>query len=219
MPLAGPGGRSYAFIVDWHIRILLALVWALAAFLVVRSIGDKKLLGWIVGVPAAGIYLLYHPIVELAMSGQTPGKRMAGVRVVARNGQPPSIVAILIRNVFRLIDSLPILYTVGLLTTMLTRDHVRVGDLAAGTVLVYLPKHTRKAAERQRRLAYQTRMPMDVAELISDLLDRWPQLDPAVRRDLAITLLGRAGVPAADVARSSESSLRAALGSLLESSA
>jgi hypothetical protein len=170
----------------------------------------------IIGVPAVLIYLLYHPIVELAMGGQTPGKRIAGVRVVARNGQPPTVAGILIRNAFRLVDSFPAFYTVGLLVTMLTRDHVRVGDLAAGTVLVYLPQHNKEGADRQRRLAEQSRLPMDLAELVCDLLDRWPQLDAAVRRDLAITMLNRAGLGTANSLDIKDDSLHAALKSLLE---
>ncbi|MEQ1802340.1 MAG: RDD family protein [Gammaproteobacteria bacterium] len=216
LPLAGPGGRSYAFIIDWHIRLLLALAWAVAAFLVLRASGGTETPGMILGLPAALIYLLYHPVVELAMSGQTPGKRFAGVRVVARNGQPPTIAAVLIRNVFRLVDAFPAFYTVGLVTTMLTRDSVRVGDLAAGTVLVYLPAHNRKAALRQRRLAQQSRLPLDLAELASDLLDRWPQLAPPIRRELAITLLTRGAAPPADPSRVSDEDLRSMLHSLLE---
>jgi uncharacterized RDD family membrane protein YckC len=180
-------------------------------------LGDtEQLLGIVAFVPAGLIYVLYHPIVELAMSGQTPGKRIAGVRVVARNGQPPTSIAILIRNVFRLIDSFPAFYTVGLLSTMLTRDSVRVGDLAAGTVLIYLPKQTRESAEQQRRMAQQTRLPLDLAEVASDILTRWPQLAPAVRHELAIRLLRRAGAGIADPPGENDASLRSALKSLLE---
>jgi hypothetical protein len=160
------------------------------------------------------IYFLYHPVVELVMGGQTPGKRIAGVRVVTRNGQPPSVAAILIRNVFRLIDSLPAFYTVGLLSTIVTRDSVRIGDLAAGTVLVYLPGDSRKASQRQAMLATQTRLAPDEAELVGDVLERWPQLDPETRRGLARRLLARAGASLADPEAGDET-LRSALSELL----
>ena len=89
-------------------------------------------------LPSLAIYFLYHPILEVALQGQTPGKRIAGVRVVAlAHGGAPGIGAILIRNVFRLVDSLPFLYAIGLVTTIVTRHAVRIGDIAAGTVLVY----------------------------------------------------------------------------------
>jgi hypothetical protein len=125
-------------------------------------------------------------------------------------------VAILIRNVFRLIDSLPAFYVIGLFTTMLTRDHVRVGDLAAGTVLVYLPRHDRKAAARQQSLARQTRLAPDVADLVCDVLERWDQLDPEVRHQVALKLLTAAGSPAATAASISDDGLRGALAALLD---
>src|SRR2546430_15910805 len=62
---------------------------------------------------------------------------MAGVRIVARDGGAPSAGALLTRNVFRLVDSLPLCYGVGLITVVLTRDNLRIGDMAAGTLLVF----------------------------------------------------------------------------------
>jgi uncharacterized membrane protein SpoIIM required for sporulation len=71
------------------------------------------------------------------MVGQTPGKRLACVRIVALDGATPTVGALLVRNLFRVIDSLPVMYGVGLLTSMVRDDHVRIGDLAAGTLLIY----------------------------------------------------------------------------------
>ena len=62
---------------------------------------------------------------------------MAGIQIVTRDGGSPGVGALLTRNVFRLVDSLPLLYGVGLLATIVTRNHVRIGDIAAGTLLVY----------------------------------------------------------------------------------
>jgi uncharacterized RDD family membrane protein YckC len=218
LPLAGPGGRSYAFIIDWHIRLLAALAWILVGTLIARVVDAFVDTGarLVVFLPPLLIYFLYHPVIELVMGGQTPGKRIAGVRIVSRNGQPPSVTAILIRNVFRLLDSLPTFYAVGLLSTIVTRDSVRIGDLAAGTVLVYLPRDSRKASERQAILATQTRLAPDEAELVGDLLERWTQLDPETRRGLAVRLLGKAGAPVADQQPGDET-LRSALIALLVS--
>src|SRR5690606_18924459 len=91
----------------------------------------------VVALPATAIYLLYHPVLEVAMRGRTPGKRIAGVRVVRRDGGVPGVGALLVRNVFRLVDSLPFLYCVGLTAAVLTEHSVRIGDMAAGTLLVY----------------------------------------------------------------------------------
>ena len=69
------------------------------------------------------------------MSGRTPGKRLTGVRVLTPEGLVPTTGALLTRNVFRIIDSMPLLYVVGLLFVFFSKRHLRLGDLAAGTVI------------------------------------------------------------------------------------
>ncbi|HJX20655.1 MAG TPA: RDD family protein, partial [Steroidobacteraceae bacterium] len=85
LPVAGPGARAYAFLVDWHIRVILALGWFVLGallyngrFTLAPPLGnDARWFGAVV-TPALAIYFLYHHAVELAMRGSTPGKRMAG---------------------------------------------------------------------------------------------------------------------------------------------
>jgi uncharacterized membrane protein SpoIIM required for sporulation/uncharacterized RDD family membrane protein YckC len=144
LPIAGPGARSFAFLIDWLIRTILAVTWFVVSALVHNgrwSLAQPVVpdAGWFILVltPTAVIFLLYHPILEIAMRGRTPGKRMAGIRIVDRAGTSPSIAALAARNAFRIIDSFPLTYGVGLTFAMATRDHVRIGDLAAGTVLIY----------------------------------------------------------------------------------
>jgi hypothetical protein len=143
---------------------------------------------WFVFVvaPPAAIYFLYHPVWEVATRGLTPGKRTAGLQIVSRDGGAPSVGSLLTRNVFRLVDSFPIAYALGLLTTMFTRNNVRIGDLAAGTLLVY----TRNDAT----LARVSDQPLDArtAEVLSELLQRWSALDDAARRKIAATILPNA---------------------------
>ena len=69
------------------------------------------------------MYFLYHFALEIAMHGRTPGKRMAGIHIVTREGGSPGAGALLTRNVFRLVDSLPLLYGVGLVSNAGTSDH------------------------------------------------------------------------------------------------
>jgi uncharacterized RDD family membrane protein YckC len=196
LAIAGPGSRSYAFIIDWHIRVLLALTWLIVAsliqfgvaFLAVRSMGAAAAIT--IG-PTVAIYVLYHPLVELAMRGQTPGKRMAGVRVINRLGGTPSSLAILIRNGFRLIDSLPAFYGVGLLTTIFSAQRVRLGDLAAGTLLVHSGETETRALSQLASLARNASLDAGTLALGNDLLLRWDDLDPARRQQLARALLRR----------------------------
>ena len=140
LPIAGLGGRSYAFLLDWHIRAVVGLAWYAATMWILRREfipAETDSIFWCVILsPSLAIYLLYHAVFEI-LTGGTPGKRLAGVRIVDRNGRAPSIGALVARNVLRLIDSL-IFYAVGLASVLLTRQAVRLGDLAAGTFLVYV---------------------------------------------------------------------------------
>lgn len=195
--VAGPGGRSFAFIIDWHIRALGALAWLFLAGGIAAAGGlDQATLLYGVFLPAAGIYFLYHPVLEVLMKGQTPGKRTAGVRVLKADGGVPGIGALLIRNVFRLVDSLPAFYCIGLGATMLTRNSVRIGDLAAGTLLVYDDPGPDRLLNGLSGKAVE-RIGLEQVELVRDLLTRWQELDPNVRRDLARRLLAKSGAAAA----------------------
>jgi len=146
--------------------------------------------------PAVAIYLLYHWVLELAMRGSTPGKRTAGVRIVARDGSAASAGALLARNAFRIIDSLPALYCVGLVTAIVTREHVRIGDMAAGTLLVYEHAEARLPAAAQA--AAPPQLDPAAAELVAELLERWPSLTVESRQRLAQQLLGRYAAHDAD---------------------
>ncbi len=197
--VAGAGARSYAFVIDWHIRVLVALAWFVLG---------TTLFGWssetldaagepnggyflLVILPAMAMYMLYHPALEVVMSGHTPGKRMAGIRIVTTDGFTPGVGALVIRNVLRLLDGLPMFYLVGFIATLVTRQAVRIGDLAAGTMLVYddsdLVPLAPLSAEAVNRVGLQQ------VELIRDLLSRWDDLASAARRKVAITLLERHG--------------------------
>jgi len=192
LSIAGPGTRSYAFVIDWHIRLLLACAWLLVATVAL----DAKLTlrahdGLLSALPAAVIYFLYHPVVEIMMRGRTPGKRMAGVRILNRDGGAPSTTALLLRNVFRLVDSLPATYLVGLTTCFLTRQRVRIGDMAAGTLLVLDDEAAEGSLLRIERLAANSKLPLDALELVDQVLERWDSLETANRMKIARSLLAR----------------------------
>ncbi len=219
LALAGAGARSYAFVADWHIRLVLGLAWYGAAGLLYNYLRDGRLsvapppandARWFgaVLVPALALYFLYHPVLELLMRGSTPGKRLAGVRVVTRDGGAPSAGALLVRNVFRLIDSLPFAYGLGLTLVALTREHIRCGDMAAGTLLVYESPSLGFAVTPA---ATAGALDVATAELIAELLARWPLLAVQARTQLARALLGRCGRNADELAALDEAALRQAL--------
>jgi uncharacterized RDD family membrane protein YckC len=204
LTIAGPGSRSYAFIADWHIRLLISAAWLLLAHYVLRlglsPRSPEALVSWL---PAAIVYFLYHPIVEVAMRGRTPGKRMAAVRILDRGGGVPSTMALIIRNLFRLIDSLPLLYVLGLSSCFITANRVRIGDMAAGTLLVMDDENSRAALARLETLAGGSQLPLEALELVDQVLERWQTLDPERRTGIAVALLKRLN-PAADAGQLDE---------------
>lgn len=217
LPVAGPGVRSFAFLIDWHIRLLLALAWWLLGSLLYNgrlalNAPPAHQQAWFgtVMLPAFAIYFLYHPVLEVLMRGRTPGKRSAGIQVVTRSGGLPGAGALLVRNVFRLIDSLPVAYGVGLTLMVLTRESLRCGDMAAGTLLVYERSVAdsdllQSAARRVGRLD-----PVG-AEIVADLLERWESLVPEARVRLARQLLQRYLGAAADLSEADELQWRSRL--------
>jgi uncharacterized RDD family membrane protein YckC len=198
LKIAGPGGRSYAFVIDWHIRLLLALAWFVVGTVVytggltLLSSEDSAFSGYAFAaiLPAAMIYFLYHPVVEIVMAGRTPGKRMAGIRIVTQTGEVPGAGALLIRNVLRLVDSLPGFYAIGLVATILTDQSVRIGDMAAGTLLVYDEDTSDDAFEAVSADAMDS-IGLENLQLARELVDRWPDLDPGTRLELGQKFLAR----------------------------
>lgn len=193
-PIAGPGGRSYAFIIDWHIRVLLAAAWIGIGLLLLNAFRNSapETRSWIIlgtYLPASLIYLLYHPVLEIAMGGRTPGKRIAGLRIVTLEGTVPGTGALLVRNMFRFVDGLPMLYVVGLVTSMMSRRNQRVGDLAAGTLLVYERTEKAESIQSLSQAGAARGVAAADAELVQDLIDRWHTLDPDHRLALASRLL------------------------------
>jgi uncharacterized RDD family membrane protein YckC len=228
LPVAGPGSRSYAFVIDWHIRVLVALAWLAAAMFIVnggltwRSVPGKSgaAAAFLVVLPAIAIYVLYHPLFEIFMRGQTPGKRSAGVRIVTRDGGIPSVGAIMIRNVFRLIDSLPAFYAVGLVTTFISAQRLRIGDMAAGTLLVVDQGVTPKLFFGIGAADNPTDADLITTDLAAQIVERWPALAIEKRDAIARSLLRRIG--GADdtnrIAAMTDDSLKAELISLAQGS-
>jgi len=166
-------------------------------------------------LPAAAIYFLYHPVLEIAMQGRTPGKRMAGIRIVTERALTPDAGALIIRNVFRLVDSLPAFYVLGLVVAMLTPRQVRIGDIAAGTLLVY-DSGKRKLDFDNVIGSSTSRLSPGDRELLDDLLERWRGLEAPLRRGLAEKFLARIGEPVAG--NDSEAGLRKRLRKLRDES-
>jgi uncharacterized RDD family membrane protein YckC len=91
---------------------------------------------------------LYPTVFELLWNGQTPGKRLCGVRVVADDGTPVGPGASAVRNLLRAVDFFPFAYGLGIATMLIAPDFKRLGDLAAGTVVVHAPRRAARVTQR-----------------------------------------------------------------------
>jgi uncharacterized RDD family membrane protein YckC len=141
--VAGIGSRFLAALVDTSI-IMVAMVvaqFSLWALFSTRwgALLMSRLAGW--GVAAFvlvtfAIFWGYYIVFEMAWNGQTPGKRWIGLRVIKVNGYPISLVDSTIRNLVRVVDFLPAYYGLGVITMFANAQARRLGDFAAGTVVV-----------------------------------------------------------------------------------
>jgi uncharacterized RDD family membrane protein YckC len=139
--IAGPFLRAMAFSLDLVFRIVALGVFGIIISFVGVAGG---------GTVAAGMFLLawffiswfYHVIFEYGKRGATPGKRIVGLRVVQPSGAPITLGQAVVRNFLRFVDGLPPpTYGFGLAACLLTKRFQRLGDLAAGTVVVYDRAH------------------------------------------------------------------------------
>ena len=99
------------------------------------------------------LYYGYFAAFEALWGGQTPGKRAVGLRVISVTGQPITTFDALLRNLLRIVDQMPGIYAVGVLSIFFTARNQRLGDLVAGTVVVQehgLPQARRRRPRRRR---------------------------------------------------------------------
>jgi uncharacterized RDD family membrane protein YckC len=146
--VAGLGSRALAGLIDTIIQIgvLLgvAIVGCAGLAIVLGGLGEafgdgeSGLLTALAVIVVLNFIVLwgYYIFFELVWHGQTPGKRQVGLRVVKEGGYPIGFSESAIRNVVRLVDFLPYFYGVGGLVMFIDRRGRRLGDFAAGTVVV-----------------------------------------------------------------------------------
>lgn len=152
--LAGLGSRMVAVLID-HM-IIIALI--LAPCFITLCFGGLAALGLGAAAPVAGVALLaafliyfgYFVYFEWKWNGQTPGKRYAEIRVIDDRGMNADLFQLLVRNLIRLVDIMPVflpldfvqigLYGVGGIAAFLNPHNKRIGDWAAGTLVVRVHK-------------------------------------------------------------------------------
>jgi uncharacterized RDD family membrane protein YckC len=146
MPLAGIGSRFIALLVDYLIWGAAFLVLGvLAAFILPGIKAFSKISAQWAGSIFIFIFFLFHwgyfTLFEAFWNGRTPGKRVARIRVIQRSGRAIGLFESMARNLVRFVDQIPLIYAVGVVTMFATRQHQRLGDLAAGTLVVRDREH------------------------------------------------------------------------------
>ena len=188
--LAGPVPRAAALALDWAIRLML--------YLLLLPLAGLSGLG--IGLLLLGFFLIewFYPVWFEVRRGATPGKRAMGLLVVHDDGTPVGPSASLIRNLLRAVDFLPLFYGAGLASMLLDRDFRRLGDLAAGTLVIYADQQrSQSQIPRHVPVAPAGRLPSDLQQAILDFAERSPRLSHARCAELAEIALddGSAGRP------------------------
>ena len=201
-PLAGIGSRFLAIALDMLIQTLAFLLLIFAGELLVPTVARFTPRAW---TWAAAIFFLllfllysgYYALFEIFWNGQTPGKRLVRIRVIGDSGRPITVYEAVARNLLRLVDQMPGLYVVGIISVFLTARNKRLGDIVAGTVVV----HEKAMQEAQPDFVAGTgasaatspalQISADELELIERFLQRRYDLSPEVRRQSAEQIAAR----------------------------
>lgn len=192
LTLAGAGSRFVAALADLAIQAIVALA-SVAALGGIGGIGSAA-----VSVITFLIVLGYDVLFEVFAAGRTPGKRLNGLRVVRSGGEPVGFLTSAIRNVLRVVDFLPFAYVLGAATILATRKNQRLGDVAAGTLVIRdrapkpAPEPLEAASPPGVSAAWDTSaITAEEVAAVRSFLERGPEIDPAARTKLARTLAER----------------------------
>ena len=135
--MAGPLPRAGAYLIDLLIRsavmVGLGIITAIAGIAIGGRVATGlMLLAWFL------LDWLYPVVFECGKRGATPGKRAMGLKVVQATGSPVTVGQAVVRNFLRFIDGMPLFtYAFGMASCLATKRFQRLGDLAAGTVVIY----------------------------------------------------------------------------------
>jgi uncharacterized RDD family membrane protein YckC len=149
--LAGLGSRFLALAADFALQLLVALAvfiaFAVYSLIAVRysplgvplGAGGKLGHAFAIALLAIASFVLffgYFIVFELAWNGQSPGKRLLGLRVIRDGGFPVDAGASVIRNLVRIVEASLGFYVISAFVTLLSSENKRLGDFAAGTIVV-----------------------------------------------------------------------------------
>lgn len=202
--LAGIGSRAWALLIDYHILglslVLLFVAWVTLVTQLIELSNNRDILLWLYAILLIlnyFIYTGYFVFFETLWQGQTPGKRLAKIRVIREDGRPVGLQQAALRALLRPIDDTLFL---GAFLILLNRKEKRLGDMLAGTFVVQTqPPGSKKAtlslSERSQSLAVEllqigdfTQMLPDDFVIIREYLQRREQMTAKARAKLSLEL-------------------------------
>lgn len=143
--VAGIGSRFLAALIDTA-AVVFAQIVIFGTFLLIAvfafnlDLSESRAFNWAAALAGVISFIFlwgYYIFFEILWNGQTPGKRWVGLRVIRVDGTPITASEAIIRNLVRIIDLMPMAYGVGVVTMFVNVNSRRVGDLAAGTLVVH----------------------------------------------------------------------------------
>ncbi|HEX4077100.1 MAG TPA: RDD family protein [Candidatus Acidoferrales bacterium] len=205
-PLAGIGSRFLALALDMLLQTagfcILLIVFAISA--ASFSLFSRAAGVWTIAILVFVLFSLqfgYFALFESLWNGQTPGKRWTHLRVIKDSGRPISAYDAILRNLLRTVDALPTMYAAGLVTMLISRENKRIGDYAAGTVVIH-EKPLIGVGSIWQQSATQAQPPaagpvphlsVEELQLVEAFLDRRGSLEPHVRSAMAHQIADRLG--------------------------
>jgi len=200
--LAGIGSRFLALAGDLAIQFVVGFVLFIAIILLIPAMRFATPLAsqWLVGAFILGIFLLnsgYFAFFETIWNGQTPGKRFAQIRVIKDDGRPVSAYDAIARNLLRVVDEMPGLYAVGVISILFSKRSKRLGDYVAGTVVVHEKKiqEARPFFEAKTDASFSaydmSLVTLEEFNVIETFLNRRDSFDPSLRTTMAAKIARR----------------------------
>lgn len=150
--IAGLGSRAFGAVIDTLVQVVLAAIVGSGS----QGTFEEGGLGSAFVVVLIFVLIFgYYALCEAIFKGRTLGKRMTGLRVVSDQGLPASTRQILVRNLVRIVDFMPFFYIIGITGILTSNRSQRLGDLAAGTIVIVEPANVKRREKQAKKAQVQ----------------------------------------------------------------
>jgi len=201
-PLAGVGSRFLAIAADTAIQVISIFILVIIAGSVIPTLSPLSHLApqWVLALFVFVSFLItsgYYAFFETIWNGQTPGKRLAQIRVMKDDGRPISAYDAIARNLLRVIDQLPVAYGIAIICVLFSEKNKRLGDFVAGTVVVHektleaVRPYTESTPDETLPAFDSSNITLEELRLIETFVQRRDSLDPLLRGSMATQICAR----------------------------